>query len=213
MAVLCLFLSVRCDKSYEYHMDSFIQVYDKIERLHLMTDLNDQTQVVVGYSGNERLDFRDKGEKKIQFDRLCQKHGDVGFDQDIFLVGDLPRIYSHYPDIVSMTVYSDQDFDEAHPAGTPLDDCINLSYITARDYIQSGYRGDMLSVRNTEFTTSLDKMTETDFYLLLDNLGKIKFKKLPEVLSEHQISVVVKSKDGQTFEDTISFDFAIFKLL
>ena len=51
----------------------------------------------------------------------------------------MPGTRAYTPDIVSIDVYSMDDFDSAHPAGSSLNDCITFEFESAKDFIESGY--------------------------------------------------------------------------
>ncbi|MDR2891206.1 MAG: hypothetical protein LBV18_06400 [Alistipes sp.] len=81
-------------------------------------------------------DFQDAGEKKEIYDALCEKYGDMSFERE-----DLTNhvISFQAESFVSVEIVSDEDFDEAHPKGSSLNDLILFDSASSKPYIDSGY--------------------------------------------------------------------------
>lgn len=73
-----------------------------------------------------------------KFWELSEKHSDKNFNR---LVLDDQLLKNEYfsEDFSAITITSDRDFDEAHPAGTPLNDVARFITVTPARFIKSGY--------------------------------------------------------------------------
>ncbi len=154
--------------------------------------------------GDKSVSFRSTGEDKELYDSICAENGDTSFNRDVTLIVDLINISSSYPDVASINVTSDKDFDAEHPAGTPLNDCLEVTFYSAYQYIQSGYNEDELS--RDKQTKLLSEVSSTEF-LLNTYRREFEFVKQPTLLGTHTITFSLTSVSGDVFEDSLEFDF------
>ena len=84
---------------------------------------------------------------------------------------------------------SNKAWDEAHPAGTLLNDLIELSVLSYADHIDNGYQGEI----GWE-AKKLSEMTTEDFRLISPEFS-FYFKKTPDVI-ENQGEVYVPGGTG-----------------
>jgi|GEM_PF-4255384 len=133
-----------CTLTRSYHCDSYVQQYYNMEGLSLSLD-HEQDSVWVNLNGAEVSfagSFISKGEEKQVYDRLCEKNNDLGFDREVVVIDD--KFVTGYSfNINSISITSDKDWDEAHPAGSSLADVFVVKFRSAEKYINSSYSGDI----------------------------------------------------------------------
>lgn len=83
---------------------------------------------------------------------------------------------------------SNKAWDAAHPAGTLLNDLIELSVLSYADHIDNGYQGEI----GWE-AKKLSEMTTEDFRLIRPEFS-FYFKKTPDVIDEHRLKFKIKVK-------------------
>ena len=123
-AVLSVLTFCGCSWGGDYWTDSYIQEYKEINGFHFW-------QVVPGsfrFIGSGRsASIKSTGEDKVWFDRICHENGDFTYSREVRLMYGMPGINAYTPDIVSIDVYCEDDFDSAHPAGSSLNDCMYIA--------------------------------------------------------------------------------------
>lgn len=91
----------------------------------------------------------------------------------------------------SITVVSDADYDETHPAGTPLDDIVDIMAESAYEFIASNYT----VYDNIRFETDLQRFNQKGMPLI----GKyiyLHFSTAPSRESLHRFTIIWKSDAG-----------------
>ena len=165
-------------------------------------------------------------EQYNKYIELCQKHYDYNYVHEVqhlhFKREDgngrgYIRGFTYF-DItpISIDVFSDKDFDEAHPAGTNLKDIILFTTFSPYPFIKNGYKG----VEFVKISKTLDKYTLDDFKLIFcvaeapiydclekDNYGCIYFLSEPNKEKNHTITVAIKDDYDRTFIDEINLTF------
>ena len=124
---------------------SYITRYEHLTGIHLgrlpHPEAVNYFEILPKIDRAKGCDLNSVGEQKEKFEKLCQKHGDVNYNQ----VRSLPEfgftelITFYDKDFAVMNVVSDSDFDDAHPAGTSLADIVRFLGWSPHKYIQSGY--------------------------------------------------------------------------
>ncbi len=169
------------------------------------------------------------GSDREIFDSLSMKHEDTSFHQDIILNASYPEVPHEYLgiDFVSITITSDADFDEAHPAGTSLNDLVQFMAYTPYPFIQGGYkysdakgdRWDMLKQETTLIDKPLSKCTAEDFILTLGYMNSwalfreeisafyLLVKATPTLSKQHTLTVTVVDDAGKTWQDSIKLNW------
>lgn len=97
--------------------------------------------------------------------------------------------------IESIDVVSDADWDEAHSAGTSLNDITKLSTDTYRYFIRAGYQGIKLQGQDK----MLNEMTEEEGDLIMYEPSQLIFRSLPTISKSHLITVTIVLDDGREF--------------
>ena len=132
---ICVFLLIACG-TFKLYYKSFVWAYHQPDSLAL-TYCEKSTFAIEYNVGEEEYNQQSNGFPKDLFDSLCIKHDDTDYNKKRTLV----VTHNHFLsiDLKSITVTSDVDFDETHPAGTPLNDITWFAAISPSKYIRSGY--------------------------------------------------------------------------
>lgn len=153
-----------------------------------------------------------------RFKELARYYKDTSYNNLISMGS--PRCLSE--PLLSISVISDTKYDDAHPAGIPLDDIVRLRAFSPFKFIQSAYtdffypseddiyNGNVLidNIKTEYFPINkqLNELDENDLILLCaewssDGICLIFPKELP-VNKEHNITVTVKFKNGKILTTT-----------
>ena len=179
----------------------FVQGYciaDHIEKIGLYRYATRAFYVTFGgelvYDGKRNSDDPDK------FHELAQKYGDISYNRRVVPF----RNNALANELTGISVVSDSDYDESHPAGTQLDDIIYFNGESFYSFVSSGYRGQ----ESTFFDKPLNELLAEDMKLLdIDDMW-FRFSTPPTASQEHNITLTITDADGNTFTATkfIGFD-------
>lgn len=146
------------------------------------------------------------GDKFSYFNKL---YNDTSFNK-----GNYPGAHQAlaYP-IDKITLSCDSDYDDKHPAGTPLDDIVKLKYTSYLDFIhndyqypegykkEEGYRlGEIL------FEYYLSEINNDNTKLASRAVSTITFTELPTVAGEYNFTLELTS-NGETLTTTFTHVF------
>ncbi len=144
IALFCVLGVVSC-ASWRWYYTSFVWAYYQPDSLTLTCYEKTAFAIDFNISQEERhmshVSQESEGVKKEKFDSLCRRYDDFGYNR--WRGGPMPNAQvNHFLsiDFKSITVTSDVDFDDAHPAGTPLNDITQFAAISPVKYIRSGYK-------------------------------------------------------------------------
>ena len=208
-AVLSVLTFCSCSWGEDYWTDSYVEAYDEINglRIHQFTS-GSITFIGTGRSAS----IKSTGEDKVWFDRICYENGDFTYGREVRLMYGMPGINAYTPDIVSIDVYCEDDFDSAHPAGSSLNDCITFEYNSAKSFIESGYpNADAVYMMPIQ-EKLLSELAPEDLKIMLDDFCYLDFKVKPEELITHSMRIVMKMSDGKEYSDSFRYNFSTMKL-
>ena len=192
-----------------YWTDSYIQEYKEINGFHFW-------QVVPGsfrFIGSGRsASIKSTGEDKTWFDKICHENGDFTYGRKVRLLYGMTDVRAYTPDIVSIDVYCEDDFDSAHPAGSSLNDCITFEYNSAKSFIESGYPNTDAVYMMPIQEKLLSELAPEDLKIMLDDFCYLDFKVKPEELITHSMRIVMKMSDGKEYSDSFRYNFSTMKL-
>ncbi len=231
-----------CGDSFTTHYTSYVYSYVFTKEMRLQTAPfgygaypNDSTiDSPYGFyaifdEGYQYASQGQTGSERATFDALSAKHGDIGYHQDISASSSCPSrphtFLGH--DFASITVTSDADFDEAHPAGTLLNDLVQYMTYSPYPFIQSGYayanpRPANRWERVKEELILIDKplldCTTEDFILpfaVMDDWWcggafpafYLQVKGVPTLSKQHTITVTVMDDAGKMWQDSIKLNW------
>ena len=202
-AVLSVLTFCSCSWGEDYWTDSYVEAYDEINglRIHQFTS-GSITFIGTGRSAS----IKSTGEDKVWFDRICHENGDFTYGREVRLMYGMPGICAYTPNIASIDVYCEDDFDASHPAGSSINEYIKIAYGHAGDYIASGYKDPPYPDLRIQ-KRQLSEITPEDLKVLLYD-PELLFVTKPEKTGIHSLKVVLKTADGKEYSDTFRYDFS-----
>ena len=203
-AILLGLILYGCSSHEDIWTDSYIERYDEINglRIHQLT-FGSITFIGSGRSAS----IKSTGEDKAWFDRICHENGDFTYSRKVRLMYGMPGIIAYTPDIVSIDVCCEDDFDDSHPAGSSLNDYIKIKYRSVWSYIAAGYTGPDPYPELRVKTRQLSEITPEDLRILLSD-PELHFVTKPEKIGIHSLKIVLKTADGREHSDTFHYDFS-----
>ena len=201
-AILLGLILYGCSSHEDIWTDSYIEEYYEINglRIHQLT-FGSITFIGSGRSAS----IKSTGEDKAWFDRICHENGDFTYSRKVRLMYGMPGIIAYTPDIVSIDVCCEDDFDASHPAGSSINEYIKIAYRHAGDYITSGYKDPPYPDLRRQ-KRQLSEITPEDLKVLLS--AELLFVTKPEKTGIHSLKVVLKTADGKEYSDTFRYDFS-----
>ncbi len=191
----------------EIFRHSFIEKYCVIK-----TTSNAETELYFGDNNDVRVKLPNRvyvmphntGHKE-----LSDLYGDVGFGR---MVPHPEGIFTSswaFP-FNTFEVVSDSDFDEHHPAGTPLNDLITITYYTYKLYIENGYKhtdgrggysGDWITKPLSEL------VPEDAIFMDPFELMKLRFNTTSTTAGVHHLTLTVSMENSKYYEVEFDMDF------
>ncbi|MDE5729928.1 MAG: hypothetical protein K2H81_00155 [Alistipes sp.] len=148
----------------------------------------------------------DKESSPVRFERLAERNGDTSFNRWIDHwradPSDWPyTVYTWADNFQSMHVTSDADWDEAHPAGTPLDDILRIKIETYAEFVRSGYQTyPHISI---EKSMLISELTPEDMEMIAC-YPEIRFTSAPTISPNHTLTLEWTTIEGRVI--TASLD-------
>ncbi|NBJ05190.1 DUF5034 domain-containing protein [Alistipes sp. Z76] len=148
-----------------------------------------------------------------RFNELAAKNKDIGYDWvEIYFRGGRTRSAA-YPGIAVIQITSDRDYDESHPAGTPLNDIFIADYfsytqflgdidhsdVNPADYILGDTKKPCNEIEEHELSVIYPYITLWAMYAPTAWTGK------------HKITVTLTDENGNTHSQTAETDLYDFK--
>ena len=132
-------------KFYDKYSTSFITRYISPDFLEVeMLPYNDST-IFVKVAGKEYSVDSKRREKEI-FDSLSVANSDTAYNRQArFYTSSKKGVDAAISDkIKTLHIYTEMAYDDNHPCGSLLDDCITVSFLSCYPYVSSGYSLDEL---------------------------------------------------------------------
>ena len=202
------FVFTSCDRVYYYHVDSYILGYKTINEITLKNydSIDGLPRIEIWVGGGDLISFRSTGEAKKEYDILCKKHGDIGYNRKVGLLVNEIFDWGFCPDIVGIDITTLDFFDKEHYAGDPANDVFSLRYVTAGDYIDSHYK-DEESLATREKLIS--DISGSELSRLMDTNGLyIQPTCFPTFAEKVNIQVTIHLETGESVSDTIEIKFS-----
>ena len=206
LVAVVLLTIIGCCSYQEQYVRSYIQQYIMYDDICVRRS-NDNSKHLDLYSKtSKRVDFRSEGNDKIEYENICKANGDTCYNRYIYTPSGLPIIMTEYPHFSKINVYSNKDFDEEHPAGTPLNDVIDIIYHSALEYIRSGYTAE--SSLYEKKVKRLSELRDEDLNMNTENIF-LAFTKDPDIIDIHTITFECINAHGETYTTTYNYDFSL----
>ena len=210
LIVLTLLLVYGCCTTQHYISRSYINTYKLYDGIELSRSLSRSTKNIdININVTHRVgSFSENAADKDLYEKICIEYGDTAYNSDIFIHNNIIPEMSNYPHFTSINVTSDKDFDENHPAGTPLNDVIKIIYNSAYNYVSSGYKSDVPMIYNNDTEKLLCDLQPNDLALGLLT-PSLAFIKEPDVLNVHTLTVECTNHTGESIKAQINYDFRL----
>lgn len=156
-------------------------------------------------------------DRKAVCDSLAKAHHDTEYKRSGKTFS-----YCQFVRTERIDVFSDTDYDAAHPAGTPLNDIVDIQFSSAEDYVQSNYtEGKYLSELTTpvlEYDDMRGGYYPADEISMLqeplEEFNRIqrklisfffffKFRSDPSQTAEHNFTIVYRNEQGLTLSSQV----------
>ena len=131
-----------CDVYSMVKSPSYVACYTTLEAFSLSVEPSDSHCLLVESDGEfSWCGLHSTGAEKGRYDELCRKHNDLNYNgyYSIYKSLDIESVTFNDCDFTEITVTSDRDFDERHPAGANLSDVVRFMSWSPYRYILSGY--------------------------------------------------------------------------
>ena len=202
-AILLGLILYGCSWGEDYWTDSYIEEYNEIDglRIHQLT-LGSITFIGAGRSAS----IKSTGEDKVWFDWICYENGDFTYGREVRLMYGMPGICAYTPNVASIDVYCEDDFDASHPAGSSINEYVKIEYRHAGDYIASGYKDPPYPDLRIQ-KRQLSEITPEDLRVLLFG-PELLFVTKPEKIGIHPLKIVMRTADGKEYSDSFLYNFS-----
>lgn len=189
----------------EYRHNKTLEVAETYEGNDDMFEKTIQLYFVCDYS----VDMLSEGAEKELYDSLCKQNNDMAYNREDRFIPDKTNFNNkcYFPDVAHIDVVSDADFDAEHPAGTSLNDCIELFCTSFYNYIANGYTGADKNNMTNRIEMPLSELTETSLPLIKDGHYWLEFTKLPDAEQVHTMTITFTDREGSVFTTTAQCDF------
>ena len=138
---------------------------------------------------------------------IARRNGDTCFYQETYWLWYMERdAFAENFRSISMT--SDADWDESHPAGTPLDDLFEVSVGAYGPYIRNGYVyiGDpaFRLYCYTSICKRMDQLEPSDLEVISDRSLSLNILSYPTVEREHTLTLTITTTAGKVHMPTVT---------
>ena len=203
IAAACI-ICTSCSKQEESRpcVQHYIPTYVKGE--YVLSPLYANKGISLSLNNVKLLSSPDKypGIKAEEYLSIAERNGDMSYNRPADYDWDFRMAYAD--NFRSLHLTSDTDWDETHPAGTPLDDLIRIEASSYAAYILNGYQGDEKNI----IAKRLDQIapdelqvvhfhgfyTNPDFYFLTD----------PVTHGPHTLTLTITTTDGKVHTPTVT---------
>lgn len=140
-------------------------------------------------------------EKVDKFRELAKNNRDTCFNRDGAFGGCLVDA------VESINIVSDSDYDDAHPAGTSLNDIVYIEFRSATEFVESGYTNEQYDIKkhpyDLHFIEPLAQFIEKKRSLVDGCFGFI-FNHFPTKASKHNFTIYYTDAAGRHFEISVN---------
>lgn len=148
-----------------------------------------------------------------RFNELAAKNKDVGYDWvKIYFRGDRTRSAA-YPGIAGMQITSDRDYDESHPAGTPLNDIFIADYNSYTQFLGDTDHSDVYPANNILGHTEkpCNEIEKHELSVIYPYVALWAMHAPTAWTGKHMITVTLTDENGNTHSQTAETDLSDFK--
>ena len=231
-------LSMEIYKDIRVKTPCFILLYFQYENIEVRYEDGGEMIFEVVYNGDAvaaKYSVKEDADNSYILNSYSARYGDTAYNRESTInsiagITDKNQC-AHVPDIVRISVISDADFDNVHPAGSELGDIIHWSSCSRYPYIQNGYRkvsdgwydvscpADSMIMNliskfecYTPVFKRMDELTVDDGKLMGHLLGEgsigyMTFIVKPTLAQRHDFTLKMEGVDGTVYTAEFSYDF------
>lgn len=204
---LVAMVTIGCCSGENVFTRSYMQEYILYDGIKVRRELAVTKNLDLYVTPTYRVNYQSEGNDKTLYDNICKENGDTCYNREIFNPVGRPTVMTAYPHFTTINVYSNKDFDAQHPAGTPLNDVITVSYRSPLAFIESGY-SEADTTRYYPTIKLLSELGSDDLRMNLDNIF-LCFVKDPDVISTHMLTFETINAEGKRYKTTYNYDFSL----
>ena len=204
-----------CHGGFRINRTSYVQAYTEYSA-RLLVNLQTKDNSVTGFyvsaiPQGRYADIRSEGEDKEWFDELCEQHSDISYNYSGPNIG-YDWVYEFYPwcispDISAVDVITERYFDNNHPAGSSIADCLDVTFESANRFIQEGYPKGRENDHIGIITKVLKDVLPEDLVLLVnvEHLLTFSFRTYPEDTETYLLRIVCNDVNGRQITGTLDY--------
>ena len=216
ITLLTLNVFISCDSVFVVDRHSYVQAYTEYSNELEVFNVSPQQGlfdfVVAAKPAGRYANIRSRGNDKVWFDELCQRNGDVSYENTKRKVG-YDWVYEYHPccitpDLFSVELLTERDYDTNHPAGSSVSDCMEVSFQSADYFIREGYPKEKEDAYTGLTTKLLKDVVPEDLKLLVgpEYLFKFRIVNLPQQPQAiHTFHIICKDVYGRMIKGRIDF--------
>lgn len=203
LALLFICSSCSSDKQEDGHwVQHYIATYAAGE--YILLPLHEHKGFALTLDKTKFISSPDKypGIKADRYLEIAERNGDMSYNRFADYAWEFRTAYAD--NFASMHLTSDKEWDQAHPAGSSLDDLIWVKGACYGPFIRNGYTGDEIlyidktldQIGSDELSVVCDRGTyrNPDFYFL----------SVPLTDEEHTLTLTITTTEGAVHRPTIT---------
>ena len=189
------------------HRTSYVQGYTEYGSAIVLEKAADGSINASVRRNGRSATINSSGADKDWFNALCNKYGDVSYPnkQGIGMYGQyafIPQCIT--PDLVSIDVKANIDFDADHPAGSSLADIMRIRLTSFYDFVRAGYKNEDNGFKDR----ALSELTSEDLMMLefVENIFILSFNSsvlVPE--TPFMLTVSCQDADGRHLSGSVMY--------
>ncbi len=197
LSLLCL-LAVGCRTTESkpgyctFKSQWYVQAYLMLRDIDMLPYSIEDRVVYLEFDG-ERVSS-EPNERPVIFRQYAEKYNDLSWYGCQGVPIENPALAN---ELTRVSIVSDADYDELHPAGTPLDDIVRLSWSSFYPFVENGYTGD----RVVSYDKTLDELEPEELILVALSAGpvELRFVTAPTEEQVHTVTLTITDDNGSTF--------------
>lgn len=201
LALLFICSSCSSDKQEDGHwVQHYIATYAAGE--YILLPLHEHKGFALTLDNTKFISSPDKypGIKADRYLEIAERNGDMSYNRFADYAWGFRTAYAD--NFASMHLTSDKDWDQAHPAGSSLDDLIWMNAACYDQYIRNGYTGEGCNyIKKLLHQLSPDELRVVDEF----NLNPcFYFLSVPLTDEEHTLTLTITTTEGAVHKPTIT---------
>lgn len=201
LALLFICSSCSSDKHEDGHwVQHYIATYTAGE--YILLPLHEHKGFALSLDNTKFISSPDKypGIRADRYLEIAERNGDMSYNRFADYAWEFRTAYAD--NFASMHLTSDKEWDQAHPAGSSLDDLVWMNAACYDQYIRNGYTGEGCNyIKKLLHQLSPDELRVVDEF----NLNpRFYFLSVPLTDEEHTLTLTITTTEGAVHRPTIT---------